>query len=50
VITALAIGYLGDPTTAPEEIRERDTSERDRRPLREMVFAGCWGETASWVE
>jgi nitroreductase len=45
-VTAMAIGYAADPSTLPDEIRERDTTPRQRRPLTETVFAGAWGQAA----
>ncbi len=42
-LTGLAIGYLGDPNTLPENYRERDITPRQRKPLTEFVFAGQWG-------
>lgn len=44
-VTCLAIGYRGDPATLPETLRPRDLTRRPRRPQREFVFAGAWGES-----
>ncbi len=41
--TGLAIGYKGDPTSLPDRLRERDLAPRQRKPLREFVFSGKWG-------
>jgi nitroreductase len=46
--TALAIGHRGDPSKLPETLRGRDTTPRQRKPLREFVFGGGWG-TASRI-
>ncbi|MBN1492329.1 MAG: nitroreductase family protein [Phycisphaerae bacterium] len=46
VVTALAIGYPGIPPNLPEEYRQRDIATRERKPLRELVFAQRWGN--SW--
>ena len=45
-LTGLAIGYEGDAASLPEGLRERDTAPRTRKPLRDFVFAGRWGEPA----
>ena len=45
-LTALAIGYAGDPNALPEAYRNRDLAPRKRKPLAEFVFAETWG-TAS---
>jgi nitroreductase len=43
-LTALAIGYLGDPAAADEKIRERDMAPRTRKPQAEFVFGGTFGK------
>lgn len=48
-LTGLAIGYVGDPATLPERLRERDLAPRQRKPLAQFVFSGRWGETAPVV-
>jgi nitroreductase len=42
VLTALAIGYLGEPEQLPEALRERDLTLRPRKPLSDFVFFGRW--------
>jgi len=42
-VTGIAIGYAGDPDTLPEQLRPRDLSPRERKPLREFVFGNSWG-------
>jgi nitroreductase len=42
-LTALAIGYPGEPGSAPEALWERDQAPRTRRPLSEFVFSAGWG-------
>lgn len=44
-VTGLAIGYSGDPSSLPEEIRERELAPRSRKTLQEFVFSKTWGET-----
>jgi nitroreductase len=48
-LTALAIGYVGDPASLPEALRERDLAPRARKPLADFVFGGRWGETSGLV-
>lgn len=45
-LTALAIGYLGDPNALPENYKARDLTPRARKPLAEFVFANDWGTPA----
>lgn len=46
VVTGLAIGYLGDPATLPDDLRQREIEPRRRRPLAEQVFTGSWDTPA----
>jgi nitroreductase len=42
VVTALAIGHPGTPSGLPDDYRRRDSAPRERRPLRDLIFAGGW--------
>jgi len=46
-LTGLAIGYVGDSQTLPENLRGRDLAQRTRKPLSSFVFAGKWGAPAA---
>jgi nitroreductase len=48
--TAIAIGYKGDPTTLPEALKERDLIPRQRKPLRQFLFAARWGNPSPVVQ
>ena len=48
-LTALAIGYEGDPAASSKEIRDRDLAPWRRRPLSELVYEGHWGESSRLV-
>jgi nitroreductase len=43
-VAAISIGYPADPNTLAEELRHKDLSPRQRRPIREFVFSGKWGQ------
>jgi nitroreductase len=45
-LTGLAIGYEGDLSSLPENIRERDKARRGRKPQAEFVFTGKWGSAS----
>ncbi len=34
-----ALGYLGDPETLPEQMKQMETAPRQRKPLSEIVFS-----------
>lgn len=50
VLTAMAIGYVAEPGSAPEKLRERDSQPRSRKPLSEFVFTGKWGDAAGMIK
>jgi nitroreductase len=41
-LTALALGYPGDPQSLPDALRERELAPRIRKPVSEFVFGGTW--------
>lgn len=47
--TALAIGYLADPSSLPEPYRGRDLAARERKGLSDFVFGGTWGTASPLV-
>ncbi len=48
-VTALALGYRGEPWTGDPGLLTRDERPRTRRPLDEFVFGGEWGKPGlSW--
>lgn len=48
-VTAIAVGFRGDPERLPDDLREREGRKRTRLPLTELVFAGAFGTTAPLV-
>lgn len=43
-ITMIALGYLGEPQTLPEKLRERELAPRTRKPFEAFVFTDRWGQ------
>jgi nitroreductase len=48
-VSAVALGYVGDPGSLDEKLRERELAPGKRKPVGELVFAGRWGTPAEWV-
>lgn len=48
-LTAIAIGYAGDPNNLPEALRSRDAARRPRKPIAEFVYRGSWGVKSDLV-
>jgi nitroreductase len=48
-IAAFAIGYPGDTASLPEPYRSRENAPRVRKPIRDFVMSGKWGQTASFI-
>ena len=47
-VTAIAVGYPGDPDSLPDDLREMELEARTRRPFAEWVFADGWGSPAGY--
>lgn len=41
-VTVAAIGYPGDAASLPDDLRERESAPRSRKPLGEILFDGEW--------
>jgi len=50
VLTAIAVGYIGDPGMLPEKLKLRETEERTRKNLSELLFSGRFGEASPIIE
>jgi nitroreductase len=48
-LTGVALGYLGNVNTLPEEMRKRELAPRTRKPLKSFVFTGKWAATSPIV-
>jgi nitroreductase len=48
-VTAIAMGYLGDPQQLPEDLRQRELAPGTRRSAAEFVFEGKWGQKPGWL-
>jgi len=49
-LTALAIGYVGDPAGRSDDYAERDRKPRTRNPLAAFVFGARFGEAARFCD
>jgi nitroreductase len=45
-LTVIAAGYLGEPLSLPEKLKQRELLERTRKELSEIVFSGKFGKAA----
>ena len=43
-LTVIAIGYLGNVDSLPENLQERENAPRLRKPLEEIAFQNTWRE------
>jgi len=48
-IAGIAIGYLGDPNTLSDQMKERELAPNPRKKLSEFVFGGKFGDTSTIV-
>jgi nitroreductase len=49
VVAGMALGYPGDPSALPDQLRARELSPRERKSLTSFVFSGQWGQTSPIV-
>ena len=49
-VAALALGYLGDPGSLPQDYRQKELVLSTRKPVGEFVFTGLWGRSAEWTQ
>src|SRR5579884_698846 len=49
-VTAVAVGWPGDPAILPDRLRQRELAPRSRRPLPDFVFSGEWARPWSRLE
>jgi nitroreductase len=45
VVAAVAVGYRGDASALPEELREKELTRSTRKPQGDFVFTGKWGQS-----
>lgn len=45
VLTALAVGYMGDPEVLHPNLKKMEVAVRERQSLEQMVFTGKFGQT-----
>ena len=48
-VAVIAAGYPGDPASLPDKLRQRELAPRQRKPMRDFVFSGSWGNPATWL-
>jgi nitroreductase len=49
-VSAIAVGYLGDPASLSDDLRKKEEVPGQRRPLSEFVFAKGWGSKPDWLK
>ena len=47
--SAIAMGYLGDANTLPEDLRIRELQPRTRKPINDMLFSSAWGNPSDII-
>jgi nitroreductase len=48
-VDVIAIGYMGNLDTLPDDLREQELGQRVRKPLTDFVFSDRWGEVSQVV-
>lgn len=45
-VDTIAVGYLGNPQSLPDDLQEQERAPRKRKPLEEFVFSERWGNVS----
>ena len=48
-VSAIALGYFGEPQTLSKKLQQRENAPRKRKPLEEFVFSGSWNQISPLV-
>jgi nitroreductase len=48
-VAGIAIGYPGEASSLPDQLREREVAPRERKALDSFVFEGAWGKPSPIV-
>ena len=48
-VDVIAIGYMGNLDTLPDDLREQELGQRVRKPLTDFVFSDRWGKISRLV-
>ena len=48
-VSAIALGYVGDPDTLPEDLRKKELAPGERKPVASFVYSGGWGRKPGWL-
>lgn len=48
-VDAIALGYLGDPHSLSDQLQQRLSAPRSRKPLKEFVFTGSWQQASDLI-
>jgi nitroreductase len=48
-VSVIAMGYLGDPSGLPDDLRKKELAPGQRKPTSDFVFEGRWGQTAKGI-
>jgi nitroreductase len=49
-VSAIAVGYVGDPASLSDDLRKREEAPGQRKPLAEFVFSKGWGSNPDWLK
>jgi nitroreductase len=49
-VNGFAVGYPGDADQLTGDLLEAELEPRTRRPIDEIVYAGSWGDTSSFLD
>ena len=48
-VSAIALGYRGNPASLPDDLRKREETPGQRKRVAEFVFSNDWGQRPGWL-
>jgi nitroreductase len=49
-VVVFAVGYPGQPSTLPDDLRKREQAPRSRKLLQDFVYTEEWGQPSSHIQ
>jgi nitroreductase len=48
-VSAIALGYVGDAASLPDDLRRKEEAPAQRNPISQFVFSKAWGQLPAWI-
>jgi len=48
-VSAIALGYLGNPASLPDDLRKREETPGQRKRVADFLYSTTWGQRPGWL-